>query len=215
MAIGVARWFGFFIPKNFDYPYASADLADFWRRWHISLSSWLRDYLYIPLGGNRGGSTKTYRNLMVTMLLGGLWHGAAWTYVAWGALHGAGLAVHRALFGKSGKAIGFMFGLILTQVFVLMTWAPFRAESFGDALEIWHAFTGLRHGGPQQLPWIVWLVPVLLLVDTLLGRTKLKRLARSAVMRRPLVYWGALGATVALLLALYPLDAKPFVYFQF
>lgn len=215
MAIGVARWFGFFIPKNFDYPYASADLADFWRRWHISLSSWLRDYLYIPLGGNRGGSIKTYRNLMVTMLLGGLWHGAAWTYVAWGALHGAGLAVHRALFGKSGKAIGFMFGLILTQVFVLMTWAPFRAESFGDALEIWHAFTGLRNGGPQQLPWIVWLVPVLLLVDTLLGRTKLKCLARSAVMRRPLVYWGALGATVALLLALYPLDAKPFVYFQF
>ncbi|MCL4146391.1 UNVERIFIED_CONTAM: hypothetical protein GTU68_064548, partial [Idotea baltica] len=129
MAIGVARWFGFFIPKNFDYPYAATDIADFWRRWHISLSSWLRDYLYIPLGGNRGSKLATYRNLMITMLLGGLWHGAAWTFVAWGALHGAGLSLHRWLFGNSKTRLGFGLGLIATQLFVLLTWVPFRADS--------------------------------------------------------------------------------------
>lgn len=215
MAIGVARWFGFHIPRNFDYPYASASIDDFWRRWHISLSSWLRDYLYIPLGGNRAGAFNTYRNLMVTMLLGGLWHGAAWTFVAWGALHGAALSIHRALFGKGGKRIGFLAGLIVTQVFVVMTWAPFRAESFADTLHVWHAFTGLRSGGSQHLPWIVWLVPALLALDAILGRTNWRRLARAPVLRQPLLYWASLGALTAIVLALYPLRAQPFVYFQF
>ncbi|MEZ5945443.1 MAG: MBOAT family O-acyltransferase [Hyphomonas sp.] len=215
MAIGVARWFGFFIPKNFDHPYASPDIADFWRRWHISLSSWLRDYLYIPLGGNRGGKLKTYRNLMATMLLGGLWHGAAWTFVVWGALHGAALAVHRALYSKSGHRIGFLPGLILTQLFVLLAWVPFRAESFSDTLEIWYAFTGLRQGGEGWLHWTVWLVPVLIALDALLGLPAVKRLGRAPILREPLVYWGAVGALTAILLALYPLEARPFVYFQF
>ncbi|MEM6947405.1 MAG: MBOAT family O-acyltransferase, partial [Pseudomonadota bacterium] len=100
MAIGVARLFGFHIPRNFDYPYSALSIADFWRRWHISLSSWLRDYLYIPLGGNRRGNAITYRNLMATMVLGGLGHGAAWTFVIWGALHGAALSLHRAFFNR-------------------------------------------------------------------------------------------------------------------
>ena len=117
MAIGVARWFGFYIPKNFDVPYASPSIDDFWRRWHISLSSWLRDYVYIPLGGGRTGQLATYRNLMATMLLGGLWHGAAWTFVAWGGLHGLALVFHRAFF-KGKRAIGFAAGLIATQGFV-------------------------------------------------------------------------------------------------
>jgi alginate O-acetyltransferase complex protein AlgI len=215
MAIGIARWFGFFIPRNFDYPYASASIADFWRRWHISLSSWLRDYLYVPLGGNRRGGATTYRNLMLTMLLGGLWHGAAWTFVVWGALHGAALCVHRALFGTSGRRIGFVLGLILTQLFVLLTWVPFRAETFGQTLEFWHAFTGLRDGGPEHLPWTVWLVPALLALDAALGRTRLSRLGRAALMRQPWVYWAGLGAFAGLVLALYPLEAQPFVYFQF
>ncbi len=215
MAIGVARWFGYFIPKNFDHPYASASIDDFWRRWHISLSSWLRDYLYIPLGGNRGGSLKTYRNLLATMLLGGLWHGAAWTFVAWGALHGGALALHRALFSGGKRRIGFTFALIATQGFVLLTWVPFRAENFSDTLTIWSAFTGLRSGGSAALPALVWLVPALIALDSLLGRGAFKPLLKAPVLRRPVIYWGGLGILTGILLALYPLQAAPFVYFQF
>ena len=214
MAIGVARLFGYFIPRNFDYPYASASIADFWRRWHISLSSWLRDYLYIPLGGNRHGTWKTYRNLFLTMLLGGLWHGAAWTFVAWGALHGAALAIHRLFFGKGGR-IGFWLALAITQVFVVLTWVPFRAESFGDTLTIWSAFTGLREGGVTQLSLLVWTVPLLIAVDALLGRYGGAAIRRMDILRRPIVYWSALGGLTAILLAVYPLEAAPFVYFQF
>lgn len=213
MAIGVARWFGYYIPQNFNYPYASASINEFWHRWHISLSSWLRDYLYIPLGGNRGGEARTYRNLMVTMVLGGLWHGAAWTFVAWGALHGTALAFHRALFRR--RRIGFVFGLIATQVFVLLTWAAFRAESFADTLTIWHAFTGLRSGGSQTLSVLVWCVPGLIGLDALLGRGAFKALLNAPLLRRPMVYWGGLGVLTGILLALYPLEAAPFVYFQF
>lgn len=214
MAIGVARWFGFYIPKNFDYPYASPAIDDFWRRWHISLSSWLRDYLYIPLGGNRLGDRKTYRNLMVTMVLGGLWHGAAWTFVAWGAMHGAALAFHKAVF-KGRAAIGVLYGVIATQFFVLLTWVPFRAESFGDTLTIWSAFTGLRAGGSAELsPWI-WLLVPLIALDAILGKGGLKGLKTSRVFRQPALYWGSLGVLSGIMLALYPLEASPFVYFQF
>lgn len=214
MAIGVARWFGFYIPKNFDYPYASPAIDDFWRRWHISLSSWLRDYLYIPLGGNRLGDRKTYRNLMVTMVLGGLWHGAAWTFVAWGAMHGAALAFHKAVF-KGRAAIAVVYGVIATQFFVLLTWVPFRAESFGDTLTIWSAFTGLRAGGSAELsPWI-WLLVPLIALDAILGKGGLKALKTSRVFRQPVLYWGSLGVLSGILLALYPLEASPFVYFQF
>ncbi|MEL6413527.1 MAG: MBOAT family O-acyltransferase [Pseudomonadota bacterium] len=214
MAIGVARWFGFYIPKNFDYPYSSPSIDDFWRRWHISLSSWLRDYLYIPLGGNRTGELKTYRNLMATMVLGGLWHGAAWTFVAWGALHGTALAFHRALF-KGKRALGFGIGLIATQLFVLLTWVPFRAESFSDTLIIWSAFTGLRAGGSEMLSIWVWLVLPLIALDAMLGRGALKALITLKLWRQPVLYWGSLGALSGILLALYPLEASPFVYFQF
>lgn len=214
MAIGVARWFGFYIPKNFDHPYASPAIDDFWRRWHISLSSWLRDYLYIPLGGNRAGPLKTYRNLMTTMVLGGLWHGAAWTFVAWGAMHGAALAFHRAVF-KGRAAIGFAYGLIATQFFVLLTWVPFRAESFSDTLVIWSAFTGLRDGGSAQLSFWVWCVPLLIALDALLGKGGFKALKTSRIFRQPVPYWGGLGVLSGILLALYPLEASPFVYFQF
>jgi len=214
MAIGVARWFGFYIPKNFDYPYSSPSIDDFWRRWHISLSSWLRDYLYIPLGGNRSGNGTTYRNLMTTMVLGGLWHGAAWTFVAWGALHGTALAFHRAFF-KNKIGLGFVVSLIITQGFVLLTWVPFRAESFTDTLTIWSAFTGLRNGGSEMLSPLVWLVLPLIILDALLGRGVLKSLKQTRIWRNPMLYWGSLGALSGILLALYPLEASPFVYFQF
>jgi len=214
MAIGVARWFGFYIPKNFDYPYSSPSIDDFWRRWHISLSSWLRDYVYIPLGGNRVSKLKTYRNLMATMLLGGLWHGAAWTFVAWGAMHGAALVFQKAMFRKD-IALKFGLGLIATQLFVLLTWVPFRAESFSDTMTIWAAFAGLRDGGSAELSVWVWLVIPLIALDALLGRGAIKLLRNIAFLRRPTLYWGSLGVLSGILLALYPLDASPFVYFQF
>ena len=214
MAIGVARWFGFYIPKNFNYPYSSPSIEDFWRRWHISLSSWLRDYLYIPLGGNRRGKLQTYRNLMATMVLGGLWHGAAWTFVAWGALHGAALIFQKAAF-RTDIALRFGMGLIATQLFVLLTWVPFRAESFTDTLTIWSAFTGLREGGSAGISAWVWMVIPLIALDAFLGRGGLKRLPRISLLRRPTLYWGSLGVLSGILLALYPLEASPFVYFQF
>jgi D-alanyl-lipoteichoic acid acyltransferase DltB (MBOAT superfamily) len=214
MAIGVACWFGFHIPKNFDHPYASTAIDDFWRRWHISLSSWLRDYLYIPLGGNRLGEGKTYRNLMITMVLGGLWHGAAWTFVAWGAMHGAALAVHRAFF-KGRSAIGFLYGLIATQVFVLLTWVPFRAESFSDTLVIWSAFTGLRTGGSAEISLWIWLLVPLIALDAILGKGGFNKIMNSRILRQPVIYWSGLGALAGIMLALYPLEASTFVYFQF
>ena len=102
IAIGIALLLGFTFPQNFDSPYAAVSVQDFWRRWHMTLSRWLRDYLYIPLGGNRGSTLLTYRNLMLTMLLGGLWHGAAWTFVVWGGLHGAALGL-RALAARAAR----------------------------------------------------------------------------------------------------------------
>lgn len=215
MAIGVARWFGYYIPENFNYPYTSLCIDDFWRRWHISLSSWLRDYLYIPLGGNRMGAFRTYRNLFVTMLLGGLWHGAAWTFIAWGGLHGLALCLHRAFMKTGGLRLGFVASLFITQIFVLLTWVPFRADNFQDVVAIWSAFAGLREGGEAPLSPLVWLVIPLIAVDGWLGRRHRRMPALAAWVAQPPVYWAGLGALTAILLALYPLQAAPFVYFQF
>ena len=151
---------------------------------------------------------------MTTMVLGGLWHGAAWTFVAWGAMHGGALAFHRAFF-KNKIALGFAAGLILTQGFVLLTWVPFRAESFSDTLTIWSAFIGLRDGGSEMLSHWVWLVLPLIILDALLGRGALNTLKKAKFWRCPMLYWGSLGALSGILLALYPLEASPFVYFQF
>ena len=138
MAIGAAHLLGIKLPMNFRMPYFSASPAEFWRRWHITLSTWLRDYLYIPLGGNRGGTLSTYRNLLLTMLLGGLWHGAAWTFVAWGAYHGALLALHRAIPWPqwTGRRMLHPARVAATFVLVCIGWVLFRAESLGAACTI-------------------------------------------------------------------------------
>jgi D-alanyl-lipoteichoic acid acyltransferase DltB (MBOAT superfamily) len=146
VALGSAALFGYRLPENFDRPYVARSIQDFWHRWHMTLSSWLRDYLYIPLGGNRHGGLFTYRNLMITMLLGGLWHGASWTFVIWGALHGAGLAVtrmvqrRRAARGSDSRSrspsrsrIADVAGVVLTFHFVCFCWIFFRAPSFEHA----------------------------------------------------------------------------------
>jgi alginate O-acetyltransferase complex protein AlgI len=135
MAVGLGYLFGIRIPQNFNSPYKATDPSDFWQRWHISLSSVLRDYLYIPLGGNRDGKWRTYRNLMITMLLGGLWHGAAWTFVIWGAYHGLLLATYRALGTWWDKVplVGRRIGMF---VLVVVGWVFFRATDFHMAVSL-------------------------------------------------------------------------------
>lgn len=138
MALGLARLFGFHLPWNFDSPYKARSISDFWRRWHMTLSRFLRDYLYIPMGGNRNGELQRYRNLILTMLIGGLWHGAAWTFVAWGALHGVALAINQ-LWDRYVRIRLFGLGWVLTFVLVALLWVLFRATSFDRAIEIYRA----------------------------------------------------------------------------
>ena len=149
MAIGLGRMFGFHFPENFDSPYKSKSITEFWRRWHISLSSFLRDYLYIPLGGNRRGSGRTYVNLALVMLIGGLWHGAQWTFVVWGAIHGAMLALER-LMGKSSwyARMPNPLRVGITFVVVLITWVFFRAENFVVAERYLGAMFGMGGDAP-------------------------------------------------------------------
>ncbi|NSL89924.1 MBOAT family protein [Chitinophaga sp. Mgbs1] len=148
MALGIARWTGFKIPPNFDSPYQSSSITEFWRRWHISLSSWLRDYLYIPLGGNRKGKVRQYVNLALTMLIGGFWHGASWNFIFWGGMHGAALAVDKVRIDwlKKSKTVitGWkatslkILGVLITFHFVCFCWIFFKAATFHDAWSLIH-----------------------------------------------------------------------------
>ena len=145
MAIGLGRMFGFEFPRNFDAPYRSASITEFWRRWHISLSTFLRDYLYIPLGGNRLGAGRTYVNLAIVMLLGGLWHGANWTFVAWGAIHGGMLAFERwrgkeSLYARLPRVLG----IAITFVLVLISWVFFRSPDIATAFDYLRAMAGMN-----------------------------------------------------------------------
>ena len=184
MALGLARMFGVRLPLNFFSPYKARSAIDFWRRWHVTLSRFLRDYVYIPLGGSRHGPARRYANLLITMLLGGLWHGAGWTFVAWGGLHGVFLAINHAWRGASApgrplaawSSVGRTLGPALTFLGVVVAWVFFRAESFGAAWQVLTGMVGL-HGlgaaqpylfdfnGDEQLIWlaiglaIVWFMP--------------------------------------------------------
>ncbi|PIP27116.1 MAG: membrane-bound O-acyltransferase family protein [Candidatus Moranbacteria bacterium CG23_combo_of_CG06-09_8_20_14_all_39_10] len=152
IAIGLAKIMGFHIPRNFNSPYTAAGFSDFWRRWHISLSTWLRDYLYISMGGNRKGTRRTYVNLMITMLLGGLWHGASFLFIAWGALHGFYLCIERLLKNQLEKIcfetvwvqrLLMMAGILFTYIMVSLAWIPFRAETAEQGITM---MIGLFHG---------------------------------------------------------------------
>ena len=144
MAIGLGRMFGFHFLENFRYPYAARSVTDFWRRWHISLSSWFRDYVYIPLGGNRQGELRMYLNLMTVFFLCGLWHGASWNFVAWGLFHGAFLVIERMGLGKLLASLPAAFGHVYTLAVVLVGWVFFRAETLGQAIEFLRAMAFLR-----------------------------------------------------------------------
>ncbi|MDO9304118.1 MAG: MBOAT family O-acyltransferase, partial [Sulfuricurvum sp.] len=142
MALGVALLFNIRLPINFNSPYKALDIQDFWRRWHITLSRFLRDYIYIPLGGNRNGELRTYANLFTVFLIGGLWHGASWMFVIWGALHGSAIVIHR-VWKQLGLSMNKFLAGFITFNFINITWIFFRAKEWDDALRILKAMVGI------------------------------------------------------------------------
>jgi alginate O-acetyltransferase complex protein AlgI len=219
MAIGLAALLGFRFPPNFAQPYRAQRLREFWRRWNISLSYWLRDYLYKPLGGNRAGRAKTYRNLLLTMLLGGIWHGAAWKFAMWGALHGGGLAIERMLEPLIGRWPTGLPGQILATLvvfhFVCLAWVFFRAEDF-EVARLYLAGLGGGWGETlqQAQPFAVALIAI-----GLVGQfTPPGLLARGAEYFGRLPAWGQgslAGIAAAAINAIGPAGIAPFIYFQF
>lgn len=214
IARGVSRLFGIELVHNFREPYLSGDPATFWRRWHISLSTWLRDYLYIPLGGNRGSTAVTYRNLMITMLLGGLWHGASWTFVVWGGLHGCYLVAYRVL-GVGSAAAGARALLRMVVFFQLtcVAWVFFRADSFSSALDVLGGIVSLQAGA-----WVsdAWIVPVLLVLSFAMDLS-LRRVGydRELERRTPVLQGAILGCLLLGVLVASGQPSEPFIYFQF
>ena len=228
MAIGIALLLGFRFNINFDSPYQSGNITEFWRRWHISLSTWLRDYLYIPLGGNRKGAIRTYVNLLVTMLLGGLWHGAAVRFILWGAIHGVALALHKLymqIFGALGwrrkkpLKIQRLLGQIITFHLVCFAWIFFRADSMETALSVITQISD--HFTPEVfLQFVVGYknVLLLLLLGYLLHFTSKKQELRFRSWLTDLPFIGQVClfiVTVFLLIQIRSADAQPFIYFNF
>lgn len=229
MAIGIALMFGVSLPRNFEHPYISRNPQEFWRRWHITLSRWLRDYLYIPLGGSRGGLVATYRNLSITMLLGGLWHGASWTFVFWGGLHGLYLIGHRLLlwlYGVLGLDQGPVWPRVLswlgwpvTFILICFTWVFFRATNFADAWLISRTMLGLADAvGPAPLLRSYMLVLLaattgLVFLEPLLERMAVRRL--DSWWRAPWLLRGLIYFAVAVVLIFFGGSTQKFIYFDF
>lgn len=232
MAIGVAKILGYDLPENFHMPYLSENPSDFWRRWHVTLSGWLRDYLYIPLGGNRVSNARTYANLAATMLLGGLWHGASWNFVLWGALHGGALALHR--FAK--KLLPPMPCFIaqpLMLLFVMACWVPFRAQSLQDTWAMWRAMV-VPSEGAIFTPGLLYVSLGFFVVGHAVGwavhsgrAVGLLRffhaeridhpVSGAAIRLRTGSFWGAalVAAWVMTVFFLGAFNNNPFIYFQF
>ena len=224
MAIGCARCLGYDLPKNFNLPYISANVSEFWKRWHISLSSWLMQYLYIPLGGNRKGRARTYVNLMITMLLGGLWHGAGVNFILWGALHGAALCVHKLWRVRhpapARSAVGRVLSVAATFCFVCLCWVFFRAQSMAQALAVLRKLFIWSDGVRHMYSWAI-AAPVLLALATL-WCMRYRRSADGSVQGAlPLFRLGTFAGTLGFaLLAGFTLilmytGENPFIYFQF
>ncbi|MEX2444358.1 MAG: MBOAT family protein [Alkalispirochaeta sp.] len=213
MAIGLGGMMGFQFPENFRRPYHSRSITEFWRRWHITLSTWLRDYLYIPLGGSRHGTRRTLLNLMTVMVLGGLWHGAAWTFVFWGSWHGAWLVIERLLRGSHREAAPHPFaGRMYAMLVVMVGWVFFRAESFSAAGRVLAGMAG--RGGLAIAPEILWQVQpgaVAALIAGSLVAVWEPRIFRDGQTRPVLLTVLFLCAVGRLLAASY----SPFLYFQF
>lgn len=213
MAIGLGSMFGLSIPVNFNAPYLAVSIRDFWRRWHITLSRFLRDYLYIPMGGSWFGVPRQMTALMVTMLLGGLWHGAGWTFVVWGGLHGLALVANH-IWGKTGVSLPTPFGWILTLIFVVFGWVIFRADNLGTAVAIIRSMVGMN-GVSFDLPDIMPPIRIFYFaLPAFIGPTS-QRLVEHWLRPRPI--YAAVVACALFYLALKAGDGdySEFIYFQF
>lgn len=240
MAIGAARLFGVRLPLNFDSPYKALDIADFWRRWHITLSRFLRDYLYIPLGGNRRGELRRHANLMATMLIGGLWHGAGWTFVVWGGLHGAFLVVHRIWrrslerwkLPRLPRALSVPLAWSATMLAVVVAWVFFRAESFDAAWRMLAAMSGMNGlsiesavGRKEPALWILGLTFLCVAMPNtaelfsrerpIVDAERLHGRARPRLEWRPSIAWAVGIAALAAVSILSIHHASEFLYFRF
>jgi alginate O-acetyltransferase complex protein AlgI len=224
MAIGCARMMGFRFMENFQMPYSAVNITDFWRRWHISLSSWFRDFLYIPLGGSHKGNVRTYVNLIITMLLCGLWHGSSWNFVLWGGLHGASLAIHRIwkrwdpLGGSKLQPVSRLaveaFSRLLTLGMVFVGWIFFRARSLPASMQCLSRIVTWSHTGTRVVsPYILAALAAVALVHLLINKD---RNWSHEVPARPIPVRIGAFAALALLLCLFgATDSAPFIYFQF
>lgn len=231
-AIGVALCLGFVLPQNFNYPYAAIGFSDFWKRWHITLSSWLRDYLYIPLGGNRHGKVRTYFALMGTMLLGGLWHGANWTFVAWGGLHGLYLWVERylkdrrlalhihkepsdAIEVRRHPWIGFFYAL-LTFMLINITWVFFRSDTFGKSWQLLQSMFCIVDGGKALLTTlailkVIVIIPLIVIFHWFMRNTKVLDVAYKLSW-----FWLGMVWSILILMLIWAQESGgSFIYFQF
>lgn len=228
IALGAALIMGFKIPINFNKPYFATSPSDFWRRWHISLSSWLRDYLYVPLGGNRKSHLRTYFNLMTVMFLGGLWHGASWNFVIWGILHGAYLAIHKAIsdrfpsistnrFFKS--KIGFIFSILATQYLVFLTWITFRVQNVDHMLYAMQKYIfvdfqtadTMRFLLSHKFPFIILILFIILHIISYRQRNLIERISNYKA-----VSWTVI-LTMIMMAIMFFYDGNPddFIYFKF
>ncbi len=225
MAIGLGKMMGIDLPLNFRSPYKADSIIEFWRRWHITLSRFLRDYLYIPLGGNRHGAARRYLNLLITMGLGGLWHGAAWGFVLWGLLHGLYLAINHAWRKLAGDAMPFWIGAVVTFFAVALAWVPFRAESLEATQQFFAAMLGACDSCAtvnvpnETLPLLILagaITSFLPTVEQIMGIDAIKPLPR--IRWSPTPAW-SVAATIAFFLSLAAIlavgQSSEFLYFQF
>lgn len=222
MAIGIALLMGFHLPNNFDTPYQSASVTEFWRRWHISLSSWLRDYLYISLGGNKKGKLRTYFNLFITMLLGGLWHGASWKFVIWGGMHGLALMLEKIWFSLTSfrkTKLTHILGIIFTFHFVCFCWIFFRASSFETASAMIHQ---ISNSFSLDLFMKVILGYKLVFIFILIGYLlhfvpkSLDLKTEQFVIKTPLILQSIyLTIFIWMVIQVKSAEVQPFIYFQF
>jgi D-alanyl-lipoteichoic acid acyltransferase DltB (MBOAT superfamily) len=224
IAIGLAILLGVRFPVNFDAPYTARNLQDFWRRWHITLSRWLRDYLYIPLGGNRGSDLFVARNIMITMVLGGLWHGANWTFIIWGALHGAGQVVgHLRRQARTKKGLTPIaegpwratWQRFWTFQYVCLGWVFFNATSFSNATSILgRLFTGWSLGSPLITPLLVITI-VGIIEAQFVPKNAIERIERFFSVQRAGVQAGLLALVLLGITTLGPTGVAPFIYYRF
>ena len=226
MAIGVAALLGFKLMDNFNMPYNATNITDFWRKWHISLSTWLRDYLFIPLGGSRGSKFMYHRNLMITMLLGGLWHGASWNFVVWGGLHGIALIIHKlykARYSDNYKFSGIAASLYSvlswtgTMIFVLVTWAFFRAQSFSDSLLIIKNLFSFKVEIDYSVPIGFMSLFLLTILGHFYGTRYYQKIEdnRGHVFKNSYVQGVLYGLAIFLVILFGSDENQAFIYFQF